>query len=122
MTDQKLEWHEGQNCLRWKHEGSIHSRAYSTPIQSVVPLPDSTGFVLIEPYEEVGPSNAVVFDWNGEERCRPKLPLPSDEVHGFYYATVENEKVVLIVAAVGGDLRAVLDSNTCELAEIHEAR
>ena len=104
------------------HDGKRIAKSYKFPIRSAVPLRDETGVAIVEPFEEKGRDNAVVFNSDGTERFRLRFPMP--EPHGncfdqMYYIL---DKLTVIANLRGVDFACELNEQTGNVTKTYETR
>jgi len=108
--------------ISWLSRGRLISKSYQSPLLGYEVLPDSSGVLLLEPPEEVGPENAVIYDEDGSERWR--LPFNSRSGHGLLFDRVGTTDGTLVAVAVinNRDVMFELDYTACKYSDIHETR
>ncbi len=85
-------------------------------------LPNNSGIIVLEPYEEVGPNNAVIYNIDGTVRW--KLPYPKETSSGICFDRVGFSKGELNVIAVikNRDVGFIVDWENYKYKEIFSAR
>jgi hypothetical protein len=123
MAVKNFEWVDGSPAVKWELEdGTIVQKHYQLPAGSVCVLIDRSGVAIVEPYEEVGKRNAVIYDEDGSERFRLDLPLPESEAYGFYYIHYESDKLRAVVATRSRDIAVTVDPESGRCFDLHETR
>jgi hypothetical protein len=118
----ELRWSENSNEVSWKYAAERITKYYQTPVQSVQTLSGGDGIVIVEPYRERGPRNAVVFNADGTERFRLAPPFPEGSLYGYYYVYYEGRKLKAVIATTSGDFAVTIDPETGLLSDIQETR
>ena len=77
---------------------------------------------MVEPINETGPNNAIVFNADGAARFRVQLPFPTYQVQGFAYMYYVNEELTAIIITPGCDFAVVVDERTGEAIRTYETR
>ena len=85
-------------------------------------LVDRSGVAIVEPHEEVGKCNAVIFNEDGSERFRLDLPVPESEAYCFYYMHYEEGKLRAVIATTSRDVAVTVDPNSGKCFDLHETR
>lgn len=95
---------------------------YHFPVRVANLLEDKTGVAVVEPFEEKGRDNAVVFNADGSERFRLKFPLP--EPHGNYYFDFYYVmgRLTAFANLRGTDFAYELNPQTGEVLKTYETR
>ena len=85
-------------------------------------LNDATGVAIVEPAQECGRNNAVVFNCDGSERFR--LLFPSPEPFGKYFDQIYyvEAKLTAFMNIRGTDFRCEVDELTGDLGRPVESR
>ncbi len=123
MPVKTLEWVEGSTSIRWELDNGAYVRKeYHFPVGSACMLIDRTGVAVVEPYEEVGVRNGVIFNEDGSERFRLHLPAPELESYGFYYMYYEATKLKAVIATRLRDVAVTVNPETGECFDLHETR
>ena len=120
LTD--FEWKFNSPVASWRHNCKSIVKQYDFPIRSAVPLRDETGVAVVEPFEEKGRDNAVVFNADGSERFRLRFPLP--EPHGNCFDQMYYIRQVLTAIANlrGVDFAYELNEQTGDVLKSYETR
>jgi hypothetical protein len=108
--------------VHWTHEGKVISKSYRNPIRSAVPLNDQTGVAVVEPFEEKGRDNAILFNADGSECFRLKFPLP--EPCGNCYAQMyyAEGRLTAFANEQGNDFAYELNQETGAVLRRYETR
>ncbi|MBN1910399.1 MAG: hypothetical protein JW818_11710 [Pirellulales bacterium] len=122
MSINGLAWQRGSAVVIWDCDGERIEKAYRGPVTSVCPLRDGDGLALVEPIDETGPNNAVVFNADGTVRFRVKPPLPTQQVQGFADMYYVKDELTAIMVTPGRDFAVVVDDKTGEYLRIYETR
>jgi hypothetical protein len=120
MTD--FEWNFDSPTVSWMHNGKSIVKQYRFPIRSAVPLRDATGVAVVEPFEEKGRDNAVVFNADGTERFRLRFPLPEPHGHCFDQMYYVRNTLTAIANLRGTDFAYELNEQTGEVLKSYETR
>lgn len=120
ITDFK--WVYDSPAVSWFYDGRLVNKTYRFPVRSAVPLKDGTGIAIVEPFEEKGRENAVVFNGDGTERFRLKFPLP--EPYGNCYDQIYyvEDKLTAFANLRGNDFAYELDQRTGAVLKSYESR
>jgi hypothetical protein len=120
MTD--FEWNVNSRTVRWMHSGKSIVKQYDFPIRSAVPLRDATGVAVVEPFEEKGRDNVVVFNADGSERFRLRFPLPEPHGNCFDQMYYVRDKLTAIANLRGTDFAYELNEQTGDVIRTYETR
>jgi hypothetical protein len=120
ITDFKLD--KISRTVSWRWSGNAICKTYSFQVRVANLLDDKTGVAVIEPFEEKGRDNAVVFNADGSERFRLKFPLP--EPYGDCYVDIYYVLGRLTAFAIvrGSDFAYELDQETGSILKSYECR
>jgi hypothetical protein len=115
-------WKKGSSELSWCWNGHMIRKTYRFPLCVANLLDDETGVAVIEPFEEKGRDNAVVFNGDGTERFRLKFPLP--EQYGNYYFDIYyvNGRLTAFANLRGNDFAYELNQQNGEVLKSYESR
>jgi hypothetical protein len=91
-------------------------------VRNAVPLKDGTGVAVVEPFDEKGRENAVVFNGDGTERFRLKFPLPEPYGNCFDQIYYVGEKLTAFANLRGNDFAYELNPQTGEVLKTYETR
>lgn len=122
MSVSGLAWKRGSAVVAWDSDGERIEKVYRGPVSSVCQLRDGGGLALVEPIDETGPNNAVVFNANGTVRFRVKPPLPTYQVQGFADMYYVKDELTAILVTPGRDFAVVVDGKTGECLRTYETR
>ena len=110
------------NASTWECEGLEIRKSYANPIRSAVPLQDGSGAVIVEPFQEAGLNNAIIFNADGSERFRLSFPEPASRGYGYDQAYHINEALNVFANIGGTDFRYVIDESEGSVLARYEAR
>jgi hypothetical protein len=120
ITDFK--WAFNSPSVNWICNGRLVSKTYRFPVRNAVPLKDGTGVAVVEPFDEKGRENAVVFNGDGTERFRLKFPLPEPYGNCFDQIYYVGEKLTAFANLRGNDFAYELNPQTGEVLKTYETR
>lgn len=120
VTD--FEWPFDSTQASWSFGGRQVRKFYADPIRSAVVLLDGTGVALVEPYQAGRSENAVVFNADGSERFRVKLPVP--DPRGYWFEQMYYVQGVLTAFATvhGVDRAYAIDEHSGSILRTYETR
>lgn len=118
----EFNWAFNSKVASWICEKTTIRKEYRYSIRSAIPLLDGTGVALVEPMEQAGRDNAVVFDANGTERFRLVFPLPEPHGHCFDQMYYVQGRLTAFANLRGADFGYVLDEKTGEVLKSFESR
>jgi hypothetical protein len=117
MSIKNLTW-DGTDRVLWSlDDGGRAERRWKLRPQSVTLLRDLSGFLVVESINESGAGNLVIVNANGTERFRPRPPTVPGSTYGFAYGGYEGDRLVVVVASVGGDLAMEVDPQSGRLTD-----
>lgn len=106
----------------WQYQGSKVCKQYNNTIMGYECLPDGSGIVILEPYQEAGPNNAIIYNADGSERWR--LPYTKESGKGVFFdrvgMTLGKLKVIAIVD--NRDVGFTVDWDNCCYLNVSAAR
>lgn len=106
--------------ISWGTQSPITKKQYSDTLMGYEVLPDNSGILLLEPYKQVGPENAVIYNNDGSERWR--LPFPKNLGNGLLFDRVgisDNELIVIGIIN-GRDVRFSVDFTNLTYTDINQ--
>ncbi len=106
----------------WSYQGRQICKQYGHTLLGYECLPDDTGILVLEPHQEAGSNNAVIFNADGSERWR--LPYTKKSGEGIFFDRVGVTQGKLKVIAIVGnrDVGFVVDWINCCYLSISAAR
>lgn len=106
----------------WLYQGQRTCKQYGHVLLGYECLPDNTGILVLEPYQEAGSNNAVIFNTDGSERWR--LPYTKESGTGVFFDRVGMTQGKLKVIAIvdNRDVGFVVDWKNCCYLSISVAR
>lgn len=112
----------GGTKICWQHQGKEICKQYQNTMMGYECLPDGEGILILEPYQEVGANNAVIFNADGSERWR--LPYTEESGNGVCFDRVGLTQGKLKVIAIIGnrDVGFIVDWENCCYSNIAAAR
>ncbi len=123
MAVKSFEWVDGSHDVCWVNDdGKVVGKHYKYPVRSACMLSDESGAAIIEPYEEVGMRNAVIYNLDGSERVRLELPVPETETYGFYCMYYEEDILLAVVTTIHRDVAVTVNPDSGECNDLHETR
>lgn len=121
-TATDFKWPLNSPRISWLFNGCLVNKTYRFPVRSAILLDDGTGVAVVEPFEEKGRDNAVVFNSDGTERFRLKFPLPEPYGNCFDQIYYVEGKLTAFANLRGNDFAYELNQQTGEVLRSHESR
>jgi hypothetical protein len=118
----KFAWTLHSRTATWECGGVEIRKSYANPIRSAVLLRDASGVAIVEPFQEAGLNNAVVFNADGSERFRLSFPALPSRGYGYDQAYYIDEALNAFVNLGGVDFRYVIDESEGRVLAQYEAR
>lgn len=106
----------------WVNNSVSRCKEYINLIMGYEILPDGSGFIVLEPYQDAGKNNAVIYNIDGTERWR--LPFTNKSGEGVYFDRVGIVEGELNVIAIidNRDVGFIVDYNKNEYKNIYSSR
>lgn len=120
ITD--FNWAVNSPIVSWICNGFLVRKKYRFPVRSAILLIDGTGVAVVEPFEERGRDNGVVFNGDGTVRFRLKFPLPEPYGNCFDQIYYVEGKLTAFANQNGTDFAHELNPQTGEILKTYESR
>jgi len=117
-----FKWFLDAQEVTWKYNSGQVIKQYAYPIRSAVVLRDLSGVALVEPHEEKGINNAVVFNADGSERFRLKFPMNDPRSICFNQIYYINDELTAICATRSADFAYVFDPTNRKYLRHYDTR
>ena len=124
MSISNFLWQRGMHEVRWKSRDIEVVKSYSIPVRSAICLRDGTGVAIVEPHEEVGSRNAVIYNEDGSERFRLEHPEidPYREILLFAQMYYVDDELTAFALTASADYGVVIDPETGETIRTYYTR
>ncbi|MCW8932603.1 MAG: hypothetical protein OQL19_20510 [Gammaproteobacteria bacterium] len=106
----------------WEINSQQTCKEYKSTIMGYEVLPENYGIIILEPYEDVGPNNAIIYNLDGTLRW--KLPYTKESDTGICFDRIgfSNGKLTIIAIIKNRDVGFIVDWKNCKYLDIFSSR